>query len=260
MRLEDFVKDLPRTRPVYWEDSYKRVHEATALRVMLDERSGVYLALDGTIFHPKMGGQPNDRGTLEGQGFRVDVRKVMAVGGIAVHWGKVIDGIPAPGRVEASLDWSLRYLIMRRHTAGHLLDHCLTTVTETPAETLGSWLGDPCYVEYRGPLPNPESMRRIRLMAQEWIKNGRPVFVEYVSRRELLERAPRAPNVSRLPVLEVYRIVTIEGCEPIPCSGTHVKDVREVGAFRIKSAYPTPKGFRVYYDVGEELDAKSTPT
>jgi alanyl-tRNA synthetase len=253
LRLEDFVKGLPKTRPVYWEDSYKRIHEAEALKFASDEKSAFYAALDETIFHPKMGGQPNDRGTLEGPGYRIEVKKVMFMGGVIVHWGKVMEGIPTPGPVRASIDWNLRYLVMRRHTAGHLLDHCLSMETKVPAKTLGSWLGDPCYVEYQGSIPPPQSMERVEAMMKELILRGMPVFIEYMSRKELLKRAPEAPNILRLPFLETYRIVRIDGFEAIPCSGTHVKDIREIGSFRIKGVSATHEGFRVYYDVEEEL-------
>ncbi|MEM3019260.1 MAG: alanyl-tRNA editing protein [Candidatus Bathyarchaeia archaeon] len=253
MKLEEFAKNLPRTKPVYLEDSYKKVHEANVIKIAQDDKSTAYIALDETIFHPKMGGQPNDKGTLEGQGFRFEVKKVMFAGGIIIHWGKIIEGILRPGKVRASLDWNFRYLVMRRHTAGHLLDHFISLETKAPAETLGSWLGDPCYVEYRGTLIPSESLVRVEAMMQEWIRKGRPVFIEYVSQKELLKKASRAPNILRLPVLDTYRIVTIEGCEPIPCSGTHVKNIREIGGFHIKDISSIDQGFRVYYDVSEEF-------
>ncbi|MBS7627736.1 alanyl-tRNA editing protein [Candidatus Bathyarchaeota archaeon] len=249
MRLEEFVKNLPRTKPLYWEDSYKRVLEAKILKIEPDEKSAAYFVLDETIFHPKMGGQPDDRGTIERAGFRLEVKKVMLVNHVVIHWGKVLEGIPSLGNVRASIDWNFRYLVMRRHTAGHLLDHCISLETKAPAETLGSWLGDPCYVEYRGTVLPEGSVDGVEATMNELIRKGRPVFIEYVKREDLLKKAIRAPNILRLPILDTYRVVTIENCEPIPCSGTHVKDIKEIGGFHIKSLSATDRGFRVYYDV-----------
>jgi len=52
-----------------------------------------------------------------------------------------------------------------------------------------------------------------------------------------------------LPKLESFRIVTIEGCDPIPCGGTHLRNVNEIGRFKLKDVMEVDDGFRVYYDV-----------
>ncbi|MCK4243839.1 hypothetical protein KAX03_03135 [Candidatus Bathyarchaeota archaeon] len=80
------------------------------------------------------------------------------------------------------------------------------------------------------------------------LKEGK-VKSEVISYQELLDRAPEAPNIFRLPKLESFRIATIEGCEPIPCGGTHLKNIKEIGRFKINEAVEVEDGFRVYYDI-----------
>jgi len=63
--------------------------------------------------------------------------------------------------------------------------------------------------------------------------------------------APNAPNLQRLPMLEKYRIVTIEGCLPIPCAGTHLRNIREIGKTRLNAVEQLETDFRIYYDVEE---------
>ncbi|MEM2904117.1 MAG: alanyl-tRNA editing protein [Candidatus Bathyarchaeia archaeon] len=240
---------MPSTRLLYWEDSYLRGFKGLILKAEPDEKRFYYLVLDRTAFHPKIGGQPSDRGVIQAPGFRLEVRKVMQVKDVLVHWGRAAEGGPPAGQVQGEIDWAWRYLLMRRHTAGHLLDHCLGVAVGRNMETLGSWLGEGCYVEYRGALPHTSLLREAEELERRMIAEGAEVTAELISKEELLKRAPEAPNIYRLPPLETYRIVTIRGCLPIPCSGTHLKNISEIGGFHIGTAKPVQEGFRVYYDV-----------
>jgi len=86
----------------------------------------------------------------------------------------------------------------------------------------------------------------------EIIQQGGRVIVEELSRNELLDRIPNAPNIHRLPNLEKYRIVTIEGCQPIPCGGTHLRNIREIGSVRLVRIEQLGDEYRVCYDVTPE--------
>ena len=138
---------------------------------------------------------------------------------------------------------------MKRHTAGHLLDHCLTFLTGKPVETTESWLENPCYVGYAGSPPSASCLESAEEMANEMISNDAAVNIESISYKGLLEIAPDAPNIYRLPVLETYRIVAIEGCNPIPCAGTHLKNISEIGRLTVEKIETQDSNFRVYYDV-----------
>lgn len=139
--------------------------------------------------------------------------------------------------------------MMKRHTGGHLLDHCLAKATGERVETTESWLGDPCYVGYKGKAPSEDGMRQAEELANDMISRRGSVALEEISYEELLLRAPDAPNIYRLPQLGSVRTVTIEGCSPIPCGGTHVKDITEIGRLSIKEVVQGETSFNVYYDV-----------
>jgi Ser-tRNA(Ala) deacylase AlaX len=53
----------------------------------------------------------------------------------------------------------------------------------------------------------------------------------------------------RLPHLEAYRIVTIQGCTPIPCAGTHLRNIQEIERVAISKIEQQDHNFRVYYEV-----------
>ncbi|MFQ6077334.1 MAG: alanine--tRNA ligase-related protein [Candidatus Bathyarchaeia archaeon] len=250
MRLVDIVRGLRETELIYWSDSYLRTFQAAVLRVEKEKKRRVYIVLDRTGFHPKSGGQPSDTGTIHNKNFAVKINKAMFTRGVVVHWGKLLEGSPEEGTtITGEISWEPRYLFMRRHTAGHLLDHCLTEVCGGSVETTDSWLGDPCYVGYKGKPPSGELVKGAEVLCNRMIAEGASVRVEVVSHEELLRRAPEAPNIYRLPQLDSYRVVTIEGCDPIPCGGCHLKNVKEIRRFSIRDVVPAENGYRVYYDV-----------
>jgi len=249
MKLEELIKGIQQTDLLYLADSYIKDFQATILRTQLEGKSSLYVLLDRTAFHPKGGGQPSDTGFIHSPNFQVEVRKVMLMDRVVVHWGRLLEGEIREKRIIGEVRWDSRYLYMKRHTAGHLLDHCLTILTGKPVETTDSWLGDPCYVGYGGEVPPIDHLKEAEALENCMIANGGKVSIENISYEELLKRAPYAPNIYRLPSLKNYRIVTIEGRNPIPCAGTHLRDIKEIGHFSIKRMEKLASGFRVYYDV-----------
>ncbi len=241
---------LSRTVPAYWKDSYRAELRSKIVKAVQDERRYWYVALDETIFHPKGGGQPTDHGTLEGAGFRLEVKKALLAGDrVIVHWGKTLEGVPVEGPVAARLDWEWRFLMMRRHTAAHLLDHCLAEAVGSNVETLDSWLGDPCYVAYRGQPPSREQLVEIEKLENKIIASGRPVTAEELDAAQLKQAYADTPNLQRLPNTEKLRLVAIEGCRPIACGGTHLRNVSEANGIRIERTEIMVDRFRIYYNI-----------
>jgi alanyl-tRNA synthetase len=240
---------LPPTVSVYWRDSYLTSYSAKVVKAVPDEKKFWYLVLDETIFHPKGGGQPSDKGLLLGVGFSVEVRKAMFSGPVVVHWGRLLDGAPEPGPVKAELDWEWRYLLMRRHSAAHLLDHSLAQVVGREVETLDSWLGDSCYVAYKGDPPSQEQLAQIEKVENETITRGGRIEAREVAADEVHCSFSDSPNFDRLPSLKQLRLVTIQGCRPIACGGTHLRNISEAKGIKIKGLENVPEGFRIHYDV-----------
>jgi len=250
MSLEKTVEGCPETILLYWTDCYARTFNTSLAKVIAGRGRDMYVVVDRTAFHPKGGGQPSDRGTLSGSAWRFEVKKAMLFNRRVIHWGRLTDGEIIKGPVFGEIDWDWRYLMMKRHTGGHLLDHCLAKTTGKRVETTESWLGDPCYVGYSGNAPPAEQMRHSEKLANDMISRGGDVVLEEISYEGLLLRAPDAPNIYRLPPLTSVRTVTIEGCSPIPCGGTHVKDIAEIGRLSVKEVVQGETSFNVYYDIG----------
>ena len=232
---------LPKTELVYLKDTQRTQDQANAIRVVLEKRTHAYLVLDRTIFHPKGGGQPTDHGTMTSSGFVVSVKKAIFHRGVVVHWVKIINGTPATGPVTCELDWPYRYLTMRRHTAAHLIDHCLAEATSARVQTTDSWLDEPCYVGYNGNPPDNQTLKQVQDLANSMISAGALVRIEYLTPEQGRSLLQTAPNFERLPDLDEIRIVTIADCAPIPCGGTHVSNtnmIRELTVIRWRNECP----------------------
>jgi alanyl-tRNA synthetase len=245
--LAKFVQEIPATVCVYLDDSYAQSVDSKVLRVV-QEKSSAYVALDRTIFHPRSGGQPSDVGTIEGSSFRVNVRRAMSQSGIIVHFGKV-EGKFETGAVRCKIDWANRFLMMRRHTAAHLLDFCLTTLTGSRVETTDSWLGDDPYVGYGGTPPSHLDLKRLQELGNSFIQQNLNVEIRIMERIDAERLIANAPKLARLPKTEKLRIVTIQGQLPIPCGGTHVRTLKEIGALEVRRTEPAEAGFRLHFEV-----------
>ncbi|MBS7622545.1 alanyl-tRNA editing protein [Candidatus Bathyarchaeota archaeon] len=248
MKLADLVRGLPATRLLYQDDSYLRETSCTLLRVEPDERRAYYVITDQSIFHPKSGGQPSDIGRITGDSFALEVKKAMFSEGVVIHWGKIVEGEVHTGPANLSIDWGPRYRYMRRHTAAHLFDSCLAAVMGRRLESTDSWVGDDSYVGYRGASPNIEQLRTAEKMENELIEKGADVTARVVERNEIASLLTEFPSLDRLPTDKGLRIVTIEGFQGIPCGGTHVRNISEIGRFQLKPISPSDKGFRVDFD------------
>ena len=246
MNLESLVLDIPVTDLLYLTDSYLKESAATVLRFEPDGRNGAYLVMDRTIFHPKSGGQPSDTGRILGEEFTFHVNKVMFAKGVVVHWGRNIKGTAQSGDFSLTLDWAQRYGCMRKHTAAHLLDSCLPRVLGRQLETTDSWVGDDSYVAYHGEPPTKKQLRSVEETVNSTISMGANVVARTLSRQEAMLLLDPS-SLDRLPKSRDLRIVTIEGFRGIPCGGTHVRNIQEIGQFKLKPCQTLGEEFRVNF-------------
>jgi len=251
--LVALAKGLPATIPIFWQDSYRTTGESKVLRVAPDEKKHYYIVLDETIFCSKGGGQPSDKGIMTGLGFKLQVKKVMQSGVVVVHWGKLLEGTlgnDASYQVNCEIDWDWRFLMMRRHSTAHLLDHCLAEGMGRDVDASDSWLADPCYVAYHDQPPSQKELELAEKIENRMISEGRTIRTEQVSIEEAKKRFRDEPGMlQRLPKLEKVRLVTIEGCRPIACGGAHLRNMHEAKGVRMDRIETRNDGFRVYFDV-----------
>ncbi len=197
------------------------------------------IRLDRTVFYQAGGGQPGDTGLL-----RLADGSTVAIVGTAkgdrgpddvLHLVEEGVTLPAPGdTVDAEIDWSRRHLLMRTHSAMHLL--CATV----PYAVTGGSVG-----EGRGRLDfdMPENTLDKEALAAEInaiIEADLPVTVGSISDAELAANPDIVRTMSVQPPTGSGQVRTIrigasdgDTIDYQPCGGTHVARTGEIGRIAI---------------------------
>src|SRR3989344_2516789 len=196
----------------YLLDCYKKEFDAQVTKV----KEGVFITLDQTYFYPIGGGQPYDTGIITSNGKAYKVIFVKKEEGDLIH---------------GTIDWDRRYILMRYHTAAHILSEVISKATG--ALITGNQLEtDKARIDFS--LENYDKEKIIEYIAQanQIIKEAHPIHWSLLPRKEaeqiLGEKMTSLAKGFSEDIQEV-RIVDIEGFGKEACGGTHLKNTAEVG-------------------------------
>ena len=231
------------TRALFLVDSYLKESPASVVSV----KDGKYVILNQTIFYPKGGGQPNDRGKI----IKDDaVYNVTYVGKFSGEISHEVDhpGLKTGDAVHCILDWERRYKLMRSHTAAHVLAALLNT--GTGALITGNQLEED-HVRFDFSLEKYD-----RTILEEYLDKANELFATDIPVKwyELpREEAMKIPGIVKManafpPDLPALRIVEIVGVDKQADGGTHVRNLREVGKIElVKTENKGKHNRRIYF-------------
>jgi len=230
-------------------DSYQRSTEATVVEVRPE---GV--VLDRTVFYSRSGGQPGDTGWLRWQGGEARVTDTVRQGGVPVH---AVQGDPPPPpggtRVQAEIDWDRRYLLMRTHTALHVLSGIVWRDYGAKV-TGGNMEPGEARMDFELESVSAEFGREVEEKLNAALASAKPVTVRFLRRAE----AVADPDLIRTKVnlipesVDPIRIIDIDGIDRQADGGTHVKSTDEVGRVSVVKTENKGKTFkRMRIAVGE---------
>jgi len=237
---------MTKTERVYYNYTSAAPYEAEILELRPTDADKAAIFLDKTIFYPEGGGQPADRGTING----VPLLNVREQGGEILHLISAADtGKLKPGKAELILDSRRRRDLAALHTGQHILSATLMRMIEAP--TVSMHLGDESYTIDVGIADMSEELLvSIEDAVADIIEENRPVIVHLCPPEDInsfpLRKVPPQGE-------EVLRIVEIKDCDSIACCGTHVKSTAEVGLFRILAAEKYKGMTRIYFSAGRRL-------
>lgn len=208
-----------KTVRLYDQDPYRNNFNA---KVIANKRG--WLALDQSAFYPEGGGQPADQGWLQGE--RVTDTRLDACGLI---WHQVELQAEVGSLVEGRLDWLRRYDHMQQHTGQHVLSRACLQLFQ--AETVGFHLGrEEVTIDLAADQPlTAEMIGQAETLANALLRSGNPVYGRWVAAADL----PTSSLHKLPPQTESVRLVEIADFDLCPCSGTHVRNLGEVGLLKI---------------------------
>lgn len=223
-----------KTQQLYLTDSYKKEMDAEVLEVIPEQGNRYRLLLSQTVFYPMGGGQPTDQGTLTSNTWNGNVYQVMMKDGEIWHYVESAE-IPTVGlSVHGAINWDRRFLNMRLHSAGHMVDFAMYLLGYSP-KTLSPMKGDhgkKPYIVYTGVL-GKDITKELEDKSNEIIKKNLTLSTAIVPLEELSKDAIYLqPN---LPTDKPLRKLSLEGVGSVADGGTQVAHTSEVGHISILS-------------------------
>ena len=216
------------TELLYYSESYLKQFEATVTDVVA---GGV--VLNRTAFYVGGGGQPADSGVLTVGSREYSVTGIKRVEGQFVH---LISGeLPSQNSiVKGQIDWERRYLLMRTHSALHIL--CGVVWRDYGARVTG---GDMKPGEGRMDFEfesfSAEFVDELEAKVNAEVEKHREIRINHLSREE----ADQEPDLIRTKVnllpsdIQEIRTIDIDGLDLQADGGTHVANTQEVGTIQI---------------------------
>jgi misacylated tRNA(Ala) deacylase len=225
------------TEEIAASDAYARETAATVEQVT---DSG--LILDRTVFYARGGGQPGDTGVISWNGGSVDVTDTVRVSGRPVH---MIDGPapPAGTAVTARIDWDRRHLLMRTHTALHVLSAIIWREFGAKV-TGGNMEPGTARMDFELDAISVEFGRMVENRLNAELALDHPIRVLFVPRAEALADPDLIRTKVNLlpPSIDPIRVIEIEEIDKQADGGTHVRSTGEVGTVNVVKTESKGKG------------------
>jgi alanyl-tRNA synthetase len=213
------------TARLYYTDAYCTCFSACVVE-RLDAGDPPAVVLDRTAFYPASGGQPADRGALDGVAVTDVV--VREEDNAVVHVLECALAGDGACEVEGGIDWQRRFDHMQQHTGQHILSAAFERLLD--ADTVGFHLGaDVSTVDIDVARLEWAALEKVEDLANQVVWENHSVDARFVEMGEL-----PVLSLRRVPAVEgPMRIVEIAGFDVTPCGGTHVAHTGEIGLIKI---------------------------
>ncbi|WKZ83546.1 MAG: alanyl-tRNA editing protein [Acidimicrobiia bacterium] len=200
------------------------------------------VVLDRTVFYARGGGQPGDTGLIEWDAGSVRVVDTVKGPSGVRH---LVEGDPPPmgASVTATIDWERRHLLMRTHTALHVLSAVIWRDFGAKV-TGGNMEPGVARMDFELDGISVEFGREVEGRLAAALAQGHPVTVRFLPRSEALAD----PDLIRTKVnlipewVDPIRIIEIGSIDKQADGGTHVASTTEVGAVRVVGTESKGKG------------------
>ena len=201
------------------------------------EGEEVLVLLAKTPFYAEMGGQVADHGYIQNDTFKAFVKDVQkAPNGQGLHTVVVESGeMHLNDAVQAIVNRDERNLIVKNHTATHIMQRALKDVLGEHVNQAGSYVGpDRLRFDFShfGPATK-EELEKIERIVNEKIWDDIEVVIEEMPIAEA--KAMGAMALFGEKYGDVVRVVQVSDYSVELCGGIHVKRSSEIGLFKIVS-------------------------
>lgn len=226
--------------------------DAVITSVSSTEDGRVDIELDQTCFYPRGGGQDWDTGTIKKDGASFAVEEVrLDENSVVHHIGGFENGELSVGdAVDCQVNHERRSINTRLHSAGHVIDMAIDSLGLDWVATKGQHYPHLSAVEYAGtwqPEQAEELKQKIEQAANDFIAKGTDNSLQFMPVDEMHKVVRHVPE--NIPKNKPGRVVMYGEDFGIPCGGTHVKNLSQIGTVHIPKLKEKKGVIRVNYTV-----------
>ncbi len=246
VRAADIASEVSTTFTGFEED------ESTATALEIHQQEDALLVItDRTPFYVEMGGQLGDQGTLTVKGINYPVSAVQQLASARAHSLPADAQIAVGDVVTLSIDPNRRRPIEAHHSATHLLHWALHEVVSNDAAQQGSMVSrNRLRFDFNSGALSPEQIDTLEEKVNNSIEAGEAISWYEVPHESIKDRKDIQQFFGDKYGDEV-RVVQIggqsdqlNGYSMELCGGTHVRNTKEIGLFKIKSEGAIASGIR----------------
>ncbi len=202
------------------------------------------LVLDATPFYAESGGQVGDRGSIDFNGYSVEVYDTKKEHDLIIHFAEKLP-VEISLNVVARVDAAARKATAVHHTATHLLHAALRKILGTHVMQKGSLVNEE-YLRFdfsHFAKMTDEEIAGVEHMVNEKIRENIPVVIKYMPKAQAIAMGAMALFGEKYG--DEVRVVIIDPSYSIElCGGTHVLSTGELGFFRIRHETAIAAGVR----------------
>ena len=208
------------TRRLYFNDPYQVEFEANVAG-RTEKEGKPAIIIDQTCFYPESGGQPSDRGTING----IEVIDVKEEEGKVLH---VIAEDIKDKRIHGFIDWETRFDHMQQHGGQHILSQSFYELLD--GETRSFHLSqEVSTLEIGLSKISEQEAEDVERRANKIVFQNREIKTSFVPQEKIdsipLRRPPKKEGL--------IRVVEISDYDYSACGGTHPRSTGEIGLIKI---------------------------
>lgn len=233
------------TKKLYLQDTYQFDFEGLIQEAEKDEK-GIFITLDQTAFYPQGGGQPSDHGVIRNDHFEANVLHVTQHGDQIRHYIEPIaTELLAAQKVYGFVDQKRRLTNARYHTAGHLLSNIVEILNPKLKAIKGHSFPGEAYVEFQG--NEAIDVETLQNRINEAIARDDKTTIFEIDPLGFEKQFYKLPY--SIPDNKKFRVMQIGNMSPVPCGGTHLSSIGEIGLIKINKIKNKNSILRVSYEV-----------
>jgi alanyl-tRNA synthetase len=205
---------------LYYDNPYQVEFKANVIGRKTFENKPA-LILDQTCFYPESGGQPADKGRING----VKILDVLEKGSEILH---IMQSEVMSDQVNGVIEWETRFDHMQQHSGQHILSQCFDTLFD--AKTLSFHLGlkaSTIEIDLRD--ITEDEVEKVETLANEVVFQDEEICT-YITPEEMIEQVPLRKPPQKTGHI---RVVQISDFDYSACGGTHPNKTGEIGLIKI---------------------------